>query len=97
LKIVLTHAAGEFGRRAQPALEGSLECNLPATILGSILDGLHAANRALFASGEDDAEAVRWVALRTPPYPMVAGPWPAEVVPERADVPGRRAHSSPGH
>jgi FR47-like protein len=101
VKIVLTHDGESFARRARTVLEGSLECNLLATILTNVLDGLHADASALFAYGEDDARAVRWAALRTPPYPMVASRWPGEAAPalvrqwleKDPDLPGVNAPS----
>lgn len=93
MKIVLTREAAEFGRRARPVLEGSLECNLLATILASILDGDYTADEAVFAYGEDDAGAARSVALQTPPYPMLTSTWPPDGA---ADLVRRWLEEDPG-
>ncbi len=101
MTIVVTRDVAHFAERARPFLETSLECNLLATILASVLDGLHPAGQALYAYRVDDDEVVGCAALRTPPWSMLASTWPADDTPalieqwleQDRDLPGVNAPS----
>jgi uncharacterized protein len=70
--FVLTRDAREFAERVSPFLEQRIECNLLATVLVTVIDGVHAAVVPLFAYGLDESDQVRFAAMRTPPWFMLA-------------------------
>ncbi len=72
MEIVITRDPHEFERVAGPFLAERLECNVPATVLINILDRRFAPGTLpVLAYGVDDGGAVRFAALRTPPWPLL--------------------------
>ena len=74
MRFVLTRDPTEFAARTERLLSERIECNVLATVLMEVLDGVHADSSALFAYGLDDRDEIRFAALRTPPYPLLASP-----------------------
>ncbi len=72
MRFVLTRDAQQFAARASAFLALRIERNLLATVLATVLDGVHAVVTPLFAYGLDDRAQVRFAALRTPPWFMLA-------------------------
>ena len=73
MSFTLTRDAEEFTARAGRLLEGRVDYNVLATVLMNVQDGRHAEPPPLFAYGTDPSGEVVWGALRTPPWPMLAG------------------------
>ena len=80
VRIALTRDAEEFARLAGGMLEQRIERNLLATVLSNILHGGYSDSPPLFAQGIDEDEQTRFVAMRAPPWPMLA----SEIDPEAA-------------
>lgn len=78
MRFVLTRDPAEFAARTERLLAARLECNVLATVLMNVLDGVHADSGALFAYGLGDGDEVRFAALRTPPHPLLASPLDAD-------------------
>ena len=73
LRFVLTRDAREFRARTERLLSARLECNILATVLMNVLQGLHCD--PLFAYGlAETGDEVAFAALRTPPWPLLASP-----------------------
>ncbi len=72
MKFILTREAGEFAARTQAFLAQRIERNVIATVLMIVLDGVHAATPPWFAYGVDERDEVRFAALRTPPWYLLA-------------------------
>lgn len=72
--FVLTRDPNEFASRTERFLAGRIECNVLATVLLNVLDGVHPASSAVFAYGLGDGDEVVFAALRTPPHPLLASP-----------------------
>jgi hypothetical protein len=70
--VALTTDPREFHGLVWPYLEARPERNVLATILLTALDGRYDDVRALYGYWTDESGAVAGVALRTPPFPMVA-------------------------
>lgn len=72
MQLRLTRDAQHFSGLAGAMLAARIELNVPATVLGQVLDGAHPGPAPLFAYGRDDSGEVAFAALRTPPWPMLA-------------------------
>jgi predicted GNAT family acetyltransferase len=70
MRFVLTSDVREFQHLTASLFEGRIECNIHTTVLQGILEGRHAS--AVFAHGLDERDQVRFAALRTPPWFMLA-------------------------
>jgi uncharacterized protein len=81
MTFALTRDAEEFSRNAQGFLEERVQRNVLATVLIAVLDGRHDEGRPLFAYTVDGTRSVAAVALRTPPFAMLA----SELEPADAD------------
>jgi RimJ/RimL family protein N-acetyltransferase len=73
-RFLLTTDAEEFARRTERLLSASLECNVLATVLMSVLEGSHRDPPPMFAVGISEREEVSFAALRTPPWPLLTSP-----------------------
>jgi RimJ/RimL family protein N-acetyltransferase len=79
MRLQFTSDLEEFTRRATPFIEPRLDCNVMATVLENVREGLHADSRPAFAYGLEADGSVGMAALRAPPWPMlVAGLTPAD-------------------
>jgi RimJ/RimL family protein N-acetyltransferase len=74
MRYVLTRDAEEFAARTERLLSEQIECNLLATVLMRILDGGYSDPPPLFAYGLGADDGVSFVAVRTPPWPLLASP-----------------------
>jgi uncharacterized protein len=81
MRIALTRDAEEFARLAGGMLEQRIERNLLATVLSNMLQGGYSDERPLFALGIDEEGETRFVAMRTPPWPMLASEMHPETAP----------------
>ncbi len=72
LRFELTRDPEQFSQRAEPFLAERLERNVLATVLINARSGAYAGGRPLFAAGFDEQDVLRAVAMRTPPWPMLA-------------------------
>lgn len=71
MKLTLTRDAEEFAARTRELFESRIECNLIATVSAGVLAGRYPKSVPLFAYGTENRE-VRFGALRTPPWDMLA-------------------------
>jgi predicted GNAT family acetyltransferase len=71
LRVALTRSGEEFAARAATLLEAGPATNLHATVLASVRADPQAFPQALFATVEDGGKVVA-LALRTPPWPLIA-------------------------
>lgn len=79
MRLVFTSDLAEFTQRAGPFVEPRLDCNVMATVLVNVREGMHAHSRPIFAYGVQADGSVGLAAIRTPPWPMlVAGLTPAD-------------------
>jgi len=74
MRFVLTRDPAEFETRTERLFSERIECNVLATVLMNVLDGGPAESEAVFAYGIGDGDEVRFGALRTPPWPLLASP-----------------------
>jgi predicted GNAT family acetyltransferase len=74
LRYVLTSDAEEFAERTERLLSASLECNVLATVLMTVLEGSHRDPPPIFAIGITAEDEVAFAAMRTPPWPLLASP-----------------------
>ncbi len=74
MRFVLTRDASEFGARSERLFLQRIECNVIATVLMNLLDGAHSDSSSLFANGMTEDGEVRFAALHTPPWPLLASP-----------------------
>lgn len=74
MRYVLTRDPEEFAARTERLLSERLECNVLATVLMRVLDGGLRDPSPLFAYGIATSGGVSFAALRTPPWPLLAGP-----------------------
>lgn len=72
LRFELTRDARAFAARAEGFLAARIERNVLATVLSNVLSGRSAGRDPLFAGGVDERGQLRAVALRTPPWPLLA-------------------------
>ena len=72
LRFELTREAEEFAACVEDFLAAEIERNVLATVLVNVRSGRFAGRDPLFASGVDDRGELRAVALRTPPWPLLA-------------------------
>ncbi len=77
VRIVLTGDVKRFAACAEDFLAGRVERNVLATVLVHARDGCFEAHRPLFACCFDEREQVRAVAMRTPPWPLLASDFDA--------------------
>jgi GNAT superfamily N-acetyltransferase len=70
VRFVLTEDVQEFAHRAEPLFANRVECNIHATVLRYVIEGRHTS--PVLAYGVDDGDLVRFAALRTPPWFMLA-------------------------
>lgn len=82
MKIALTRDPEEFARLAGGMLEQRIERNLLATVLANTLRGAYSDAQPLFARGIDEDEQTRFVAIRTPPWPMLASELDPKAAPD---------------
>jgi len=74
VRFVVTRDPKEFAERAERFLAARVECNVLATILLNVLDGVYADASPVFAYGLGDGDEVVFAALRTPPWPLLTSP-----------------------
>ncbi len=74
LRFVLTSDPEEFAERTEGLLSASLECNVLATVLMTVLGGSHRDPPPLFAIGITEQDEVSFAAMRTPPWPLLTSP-----------------------
>jgi uncharacterized protein len=72
VRFVVTRDAEEFARSATGLLEARIERNLLCTVLAGVLEADYPDAKPVFAYGSDGNGEVRFAALRTPPWPMLA-------------------------
>ncbi|HEY8625478.1 MAG TPA: GNAT family N-acetyltransferase [Solirubrobacteraceae bacterium] len=70
MRFELTRDPSEFAARAGGYIEERIECNVLGTVSQNILEGRHPS--ALFGYGLDHRGDVRFAALRTPPWFLLA-------------------------
>lgn len=80
MQFHLTPDLEEFAERVGPYIEPRLECNVIATIIGNVRDGMSASGERVFAYGLREGGRVAFAALRTPPWFMLV----SELDPEHA-------------
>jgi GNAT superfamily N-acetyltransferase len=73
VSLVLTRDAEQFAAATRPLLAKRIECNVIATVLINILDGVHRDPPPLFAYGLEQT-CVRFAAMRTPPWYLLCSP-----------------------
>jgi GNAT superfamily N-acetyltransferase len=74
VRFVLTRDADEFAARTERLLSERIECNVLATVLMTVRDGVRAGSSVVLAYGVGDDAEVQFAALRTPPHPLLASP-----------------------
>ena len=74
MRFVLTRDPAEFAARTERLLSDRIECNVLATVLMTVLDGGYADSKPMLAYGIGDDGEVRFGALRTQPWPLLASP-----------------------
>jgi len=74
MRFVLTRDAYEFAARTERLLTAHIECNVLATVLINVLDGVYRNSATLFSYGAAEDDEVRFAAMRTPPHPLLASP-----------------------
>jgi RimJ/RimL family protein N-acetyltransferase len=74
LRFLLTRDAEEFAGRTERLLSASLECNVLATVLMTVLEGSHREPPPIFAIGITEQDEVSFAAMRTPPFPLLTSP-----------------------
>jgi predicted GNAT family acetyltransferase len=74
MRFVLTRDPAEFGARTERLLAAHIECNVLATVLINVLDGVYRDAGTLFCYGVAGDDEVRFAAMRTPPHPLLASP-----------------------
>jgi RimJ/RimL family protein N-acetyltransferase len=74
MRFALTRNADEFAARAERLLSERIECNVLATVLMTVRDGVRAGSSVMLGYGVGDDDEVQFAALRTPPHPMLASP-----------------------
>jgi len=72
MRFVLTHDATEFAARTERLLAAHIECNVLATVLMNVLDGVYRDTGTVFSYGVAEDDEVRFAAMRTPPHPLLA-------------------------
>jgi RimJ/RimL family protein N-acetyltransferase len=73
VRFVLTRDAEEFAARTEPLLSERIECNVLATTLMRVRASGY-SDAPFFAYGLASTGEVVFAALRTPPFPLLAGP-----------------------
>lgn len=72
VEVVLTRDPEEFAAESAALFAHRLDCNIVATVLDAVRAGHHASSPLFaYARGEDGAPCL--AALRTPPWPLLAG------------------------
>lgn len=72
MRFVLTHDATEFAARTERLLAAHIECNVLATVLLNVLDGVYRDAGTVFSYGVAEDDEVGFAAMRTPPHPLLA-------------------------
>ena len=72
MRLVLMRDAERFAALAEDFVAERIERNVLATVLGYARRGRFEAHRTLFGCGLDDERGMRFVALRTSPWPLLA-------------------------
>jgi predicted GNAT family acetyltransferase len=72
VRFELTRRAEDFAARAERFLAAKIERNVLATVLENVRSSQFAGADPLFACGTDDSGELRAVALRVPPWPLLA-------------------------
>jgi len=78
MRFVLTRDATEFAARTERLLAAHIECNVLATVLINVLDGVYRDAGTLFSYGVAGDHEVQFAAMRTPPHPLLASPLDAD-------------------
>jgi RimJ/RimL family protein N-acetyltransferase len=86
VRFELTRNPREFVARAGELLERRIEENVLATVTYDVLAGRRFDSPPLFGLGLDSEDRVSWIAVRTPPLPMLASELGAADAPELIDV-----------
>jgi len=95
VKLTLTRDADEFAARTRDLFERRIECNLIATVCAGVLAGRYPQSAPLFAYGSEN-DAVRFAALRTPPWDMLVTALPSGVADELVQAWLREDRAVPG-
>ena len=74
MRFVLTRETAEFAERTERLFAERIECNVLATVFMNVLDGVHSDSSAQLAYGVAHGDEVRFAALRTTPWPLLASP-----------------------
>jgi len=74
MRFILTRDASEFAARTERLLTAHIECNVLATVLINVLDGVYRDVDTAFSYGLAEDDEVRFAAMRTPPHPLLASP-----------------------
>jgi RimJ/RimL family protein N-acetyltransferase len=74
MRFELTRDPQEVVARTERLLEARLECNVFATVLMSVLEGVHRDPPPTFALGFAPDDEVSFAAMRTPPWPLLTTP-----------------------
>ena len=74
MRFVLTRDPQEVATRTERLLQARLECNVFATVLMSVLEGVHRDPPPTFALGLAPDDEVSFAAMRTPPWPLLTTP-----------------------
>src|SRR5581483_40749 len=74
MRFLLTRDVDEFAARTERLLSASLECNVLATVLMSVVGGAHRDPPPVFAIGFSEQDEVSFAAMRTPPWPLLTSP-----------------------
>jgi predicted GNAT family acetyltransferase len=72
MRFTFTTDADEFADRTAAFVEAHIECNVLATVLSDVCEGMYRDRRPRFAYGCEDDGRVGFAALRTPPWPILA-------------------------
>ena len=74
MRFVLTRDPAEFAARTERLFSERIECNVLATVLMTVLDGVRTGSSVVLGYGVEEDDEVRFAALRTPPHPLLASP-----------------------
>src|ERR1700733_14139000 len=78
MRIEITREIESFAADAESYLAEQVERNVPATVLAHLRRGRFGAIEPLFACCHDESGQLCAVAMRTPPWPMLASGFDAE-------------------
>jgi predicted GNAT family acetyltransferase len=74
VRFVITRDTAEFAERTERLIAERIECNVLATVFMNVRDAVHPNSSALFGYGIAYGDEVKFAALRTPPFPLLASP-----------------------